>query len=177
MNTITFGEWEGCFLAIFMHTIKNSGGYFYWGRLFLWILDIILKNFVRGYFSNFSVRALNMGKSNLRWASSTLKLMAHFQLWHLIILPTDHIWSPSTNFERPRQGQNFLAATFRQKGVWFPMHIDHLTFYGPSQYLSSFLSNRPKSKKNPFFTDFLVRPPKKLWARVRSIDATNLPHS
>ena len=58
MNTITFGQWEGCFLVIFIHTIKNSGGYFYQGRLFLWILDINLKNFVRGYFPKFLVRAL-----------------------------------------------------------------------------------------------------------------------
>ena len=27
-----------------MHTIENSGGYFYRGRFFLWILDINLKN-------------------------------------------------------------------------------------------------------------------------------------
>ena len=65
MNTITFGQWEGCFLVIFIHTIKNSGGYFYQGRLFLWILDINLKNFVRGYFSKFSVRALLLGISRI----------------------------------------------------------------------------------------------------------------
>ena len=50
MNTITFGEWVGCFFVIFIHLIENSGGYFYWCRLFLWILDINLQNFVRGYF-------------------------------------------------------------------------------------------------------------------------------
>ena len=50
MNTITFGQWEGCFLVIFIHTIKNSGGYFYQGRLFLWILDINLKKFCERLF-------------------------------------------------------------------------------------------------------------------------------
>ena len=58
MNTITFGEWVGCFFVIFIHLIENSGGYFYWCRLFLWILDINLQNFVGGYFSKFSVWGL-----------------------------------------------------------------------------------------------------------------------
>ena len=38
------------FFVIFIHLTENSGGYFYWCRLFLWILDINLQNFVRGYF-------------------------------------------------------------------------------------------------------------------------------
>ena len=38
---------------------------FYWCRLFLWILDINLQNFVRGYFSKFLVRGLYF----LYWAS------------------------------------------------------------------------------------------------------------
>ena len=59
MNTITFGEWVGCFFVIFIHLIENSGGYFYWCRLFLWFLDINLQNFARGYFSKFSLRGLN----------------------------------------------------------------------------------------------------------------------
>ena len=58
MNTITFGEWVGCFFVIFIHLIENSGGYFYWCRLFLWLLDINLQNFARGYFSKFSLRGL-----------------------------------------------------------------------------------------------------------------------
>ena len=52
------------------------------------------------------------------------------------------------------------------------MHIHHLTFYGPSQYLSSFPSNRLKSKF-PFFTDFLVRPQKKSFGLVYAL-ANNL---
>ena len=43
-------------------------------------------------------------------------------------------------------------------------HIHHLTFYGPSQYLSSFPSNRPKSKKFPCPSAKI-----KYRARIRSI--------
>ena len=56
------------------------------------------------------------------------------------------------------------------------MHIDHSTFYCPSQYLSSFPSNEPKSKKFPFLTDFLVRPQKKVSGSFTlNFDATDLP--
>ena len=48
------------FLVIFIHPFENSGGYFFRGRLFWWILDINLQNFVRGYFSKFSLRALGL---------------------------------------------------------------------------------------------------------------------
>ena len=59
MNTITLGEWVGCFFCYPHPPYQNSEGYSYWCRLFLWILDINLQNFVRGYFSKFSVRGLN----------------------------------------------------------------------------------------------------------------------
>ena len=48
---------------------------------------------------------------------------------------TDRIWSPSSDFGRPKHGQNYTAATFRQKGVWSQIQIHHLTFYDPSQSL------------------------------------------
>ena len=88
---------------------------------------------------------------------------------------TDSIWSHSRHFRRPKQGQNNPAANFRQKGVWSPMHIDHLTFYGPSQYLSSFLSNMPNFH---FWLISLSIPPKKVSnSCTLNFDATDLPHS
>ena len=48
---------------------------------------------------------------------------------------TDRIWSPSSDFWRPKHGQNYTAASFRQKGVWSQIQIHHLTFYDPSQSL------------------------------------------
>ena len=66
-------------------------------------------------------------------------------------------------------------APFRQKGVWSPMHIDHFTFYGPSQYLSSFLSNMPNFH---FWLISLSIPPKKVSnSFTLNFDATDLPHS
>ena len=53
------GSEKVVFLVIFIHPFENSGGYFFRGRLFWWILDINLQNFVRGYFSKFLLRALN----------------------------------------------------------------------------------------------------------------------
>ena len=87
----------------------------------------------------------------------------------LIFLLTDCIWSHSPDFGRPKYGQNCPAATFPPKGVCSLMCTGLLTFYGPSEYLSSFPRNGPKSKHFQFVTDFLVRPPKKYQARVRSI--------
>ena len=52
------GSEKVVFLVIFIHPFENSGGYFFRGRLFWWILDINLQYFVRGYFSMFSLRAL-----------------------------------------------------------------------------------------------------------------------
>ena len=52
------GSEKVVFLVIFIHPFENSGGYFFRGRLFWWILDINLQNFVRGYFLKFSLRAL-----------------------------------------------------------------------------------------------------------------------
>ena len=52
------GSEKVVFLVIFIHPFENSGGYFFRGRLFWWILDINLQNLVRGYFSKFSLRAL-----------------------------------------------------------------------------------------------------------------------
>ena len=46
--------------ALFFEILKNSGGFFYWCRFFLWILDINLQNFVRGFFSKFSVWGLRL---------------------------------------------------------------------------------------------------------------------
>ena len=53
------GSEKVVFLVIFIHPFENSGGYFFRGRLFWWILDINLQNFVRGYFSKFPLRALH----------------------------------------------------------------------------------------------------------------------
>ena len=36
--------------ALFFGDSKKSGGYFFRGRFFLWILDINLQDFVRGFF-------------------------------------------------------------------------------------------------------------------------------
>ena len=52
------GSEKVVFLVIFIHPFENSGGYFFRGRLFWWILDINLQNLVRGYFSKFLLRAL-----------------------------------------------------------------------------------------------------------------------
>ena len=54
------GSEKVVFLVIFIHPFENSGGYFFRGRLFWWILDINLQNFVRGYFSKFSLRGLQL---------------------------------------------------------------------------------------------------------------------
>ena len=60
------GSEKVVFLVIFIHPFENSGGYFFWGRLFWWILDINLQNLVRGYFSKFLLRALTKpAKPNL----------------------------------------------------------------------------------------------------------------
>ena len=57
------------------------------------------------------------------------------------------------------------------------MHIHHLTFDGPSRYLSSFPSNRPKSKISVF--DLFPCPSAKKISGscTLNFDATNLPHS
>ena len=84
MNTITFGEWVGCFFVIFIHLIENSGGYFYWCRLFLWLLDINLQNFARGYFSKFSLRGLQYSpcdKINYFWWSSIFDQPDNCRTW------------------------------------------------------------------------------------------------
>ena len=61
------GSEKVVFLVIFIHPFENSGGYFFRGRLFWWILDINLQNLVRGYFSKFSLRALlHENDKNLR---------------------------------------------------------------------------------------------------------------
>ena len=57
------GSEKVVFLVIFIHPFENSGGYFFRGRLFWWILDINLQNLVRGYFSKFSLRALPFAQS------------------------------------------------------------------------------------------------------------------
>ena len=59
------GSEKVVFLVIFIHPFENSGGYFFRGRLFWWILDINLQNLVRGYFSKFSLRALMLHKCKL----------------------------------------------------------------------------------------------------------------
>ena len=64
MNTIRFGEVVSCVLVIFIRPIKNSGGYFFRGRLFWWILDINVQNFMRGYFSKFLLRPLQDTNNN-----------------------------------------------------------------------------------------------------------------
>ena len=46
------------------------------------------------------------------------------------------------------------SATFHSKGVCSSMYTGLFTYYGPPQYLSLFSSWMPKSKKNPFFTNF-----------------------
>ena len=56
------GSEKVVFLVIFIHPFENSGGYFFRGRLFWWILDINLQNLVRGYFSKFSLRALRLSR-------------------------------------------------------------------------------------------------------------------
>ena len=88
-------------------------------------------------------------------------------LQHVIFLLTDRILLPSTDFGRPKHGQGWSAANFRHTGDCFPMCNHHLTFYDPSQYLSSFPSNGPKSKEFLYFTDFLVHPQTMLWAQFR----------
>ena len=52
------GSEKVVFLVIFIHPFENSGGYSFRGRLFWWILDINVQNFVGGYFSKFWLRAL-----------------------------------------------------------------------------------------------------------------------
>ena len=80
------------------------------------------------------------------------------------------IWSPSTNFERPKQGQNCPGATFRHKGVWSPMHIDRLTFYGPSHNISHRFRVTDRRVKNfRFWLISLSVRKKKFRARLRPI--------
>ena len=108
------------------------------------------------------------GRSWPSFKKNKMKSAVYFG--HLIILLTDRISSPSTDFRRPKHGQNCPAANFRPKGVCSPIYTGLFTYYGPSQYLSSFPSNGPKSKKIPFFSliSLSVRK-KKCLARVRSI--------
>ena len=68
----------------------------------------------------------------------------------LFLLAT-RILPASTNFGQAKHGKKGPAATFRPKGVCSPMYTSLFIFYGPSQYLSSFSSNYPKSKKSNFF--------------------------
>ena len=96
---------------------------------------------------------------------------------HIIILLTERIWSPSTDYKRPKQGQNCPPANVRPCGVCSPMYTGLFIFYGPSQYLSSFPSNWPKSRN--FFTNFSCRPLKNFGAACCGLnfDATDLPNS
>ena len=97
------------------------------------------------------------------------KLLIHFEnggrpcsFLHLIFLLTDRILSPSTNFERLKQGQTAPQPIFAQRRlfpyVYWPFHQLWPIPISPS--------NCPKSKKIPFFTDFLVRPQKKSFRLV-----------
>ena len=78
---------------------------------------------------------------------------------------TPHIFANGPHLVATSGDQNRVKTAphpiFARKRRLVLMHIDHSTFYWPSQYLSSFPSNGPKSKKFPFLTDFLVRPQKK----------------
>ena len=62
--------------------------------------------------------------------------------------------SRSSGISQFRAGKTRSKSTFRRKGVCSPMYNGLFTFYGPSQYLSSFSSWRLKRKKFPFFTKF-----------------------
>ena len=74
--------------------------------------------------------------------------------------------------------KEILCSHFCQKGVCSPMYTGHFTFYDPSQYLFSFPSNRPKTKKFTFFTNSLCHPQFFLAACCALFfDATDLPHS
>ena len=68
----------------------------------------------------------------------------------LVLLAT-RVLPASPNFGQAKHGQKGPTATFCPKGICSPMYNELFTFYGPSQYLFSFLSLRPKSKKFPFF--------------------------
>ena len=105
-----------------------------------------------------SLPPIAYGNKWFKFASSILNITLFFK--HIILL-TNCILSPSTVFRRPKHAQNCPAPNFRPIDVCSPMYTGLFTFDGPSQYLSSFPNNRPKSKKNPFLTDFLVHPQKK----------------
>ena len=79
------GSEKVVFLVVFIHPFKNSGGYFFRGRLFWWILDINLQNLVRGYFSKFSLRALHLDDALDLRAANCLdlerNLEAYFFVW------------------------------------------------------------------------------------------------
>ena len=80
-------------------------------------------------------------------------------LLHLIVLLTDPILSPSTDFGRPKQGQNCLAANFRPKCVCAPMYTAFSPFLAHYNIPFRFRVNARREKKS-VFTIFLVRPHK-----------------
>ena len=72
-----------------------------------------------------------------------------FQIWNCILWYSKHILYHCERSQKgifhaqPRaakHGQKGHASNFRSKGVCSPIYSHHFTFYGPSQYLSSFLS-------------------------------------
>ena len=72
-------------------------------------------------------------------------------------------------FRQAKHCQKGPAATFRPKGVCSSMYTGLFTFYSLPQYLSSFSSWTPKSKKFPFFTNFHCHLQKNCWPAAESI--------
>ena len=67
-----------------------------------------------------------------------------YKSWHLVNL---HVQTGRQN--TVKKG---LQPLFAQKAFVPPMNTGLFTFYSPSQYLSSFSSRRPKSKKKSIFS-------------------------
>ena len=84
-----------------------------------------------------------------------------WSLWHLIILLADRILSPFTRLRATKTGSK-LPHNFWTQGICSPMYTGLFTYYGPSQYLFSFTSNRQKSKQI-IFSLISVSACKKIW--------------
>ena len=124
--------------------------------------------------------------SNERWiigfsyvmshfGTDILKIMALFLFWHLIILLTDRIWSPSPDFRRPKHSQNCPAANFRPKGVCSLMYTRLFTFYGPTNISLCFRLTGQRVKNLLFSLISFAAPQKTLAAYCElNFDATKL---
>ena len=108
--------------------------------------------------------------------TNDLSLQAQFQkLWEICCFVTPHSFANGSHFvaldrlQATKTGSKQPRSHFSAKRRLFPNEYRPFTFYVPSQYLFSFLSYRPKSKKISFSLTSVSARPKIWWPLVSSI--------